>query len=175
MSEGGGIIIHPSPPSHLFLIVFEELVKQCPHSPDIICRETPIEVTEHGPERYSFDPWNKERGEGKGESRRREREGPRDRNRESRTRAVESADYEPVACSSELHQGIVIDSRIPAGSHNTAGDLGCIAGPVEENQNLNCDCQTMLRSYLPETLAAQNESYTEERGVEATKERPNLQ
>ena len=36
------------------------------------------QVTEHGRERYSFDPWNKERGEGKGESSRERQQGGRE-------------------------------------------------------------------------------------------------
>lgn len=42
---------------------------------ECVCECVFSQVTEHGRERYSFDPWNKERGEGKGESSRREGDG----------------------------------------------------------------------------------------------------
>lgn len=45
------------------------------------------QVTEHGRERYSFDPWNKKRGKGKGEStRERQQDGERQRDMSERDR-----------------------------------------------------------------------------------------
>ncbi len=47
------------------------------------------QVTEHGRERYSFDPWNKERGEGKGQS---SRERQQEVERYSRERETSETD-----------------------------------------------------------------------------------